>query len=130
MDTGFTVISESGILCVWTVLFKRSKGGEKMSILEEIKEAERVAAEAKRDTKMTAREMMREAEEDAGKEAEKLINNARAAAKDTIAAAEEEAKARAKALIEERRLADSAEAIAAKAKLPEAVAYIIERVVV
>ena len=35
-----------------------------MSILEEIKEAERVAAEAKRDTIMTAREMMREAEED------------------------------------------------------------------
>ena len=33
-----------------------------MSILEEIKEAERLAAEAKRDTKITAREMMREAE--------------------------------------------------------------------
>jgi vacuolar-type H+-ATPase subunit H len=109
---------------------KRGKGGEGMSILEEIKEAERTAAEAKRDTKMTAREMMREAEEAAGKEAEKMLNNARAAAKDTIAAAEEEAKARAKALIEERRLADRSETIAAKAKLPEAVAYIIERVVV
>ena len=51
-----------------------------MSILEEIKEAERAAAEAKRDTKMTARDMMREAEEDAGKEAVQLIYNARAAA--------------------------------------------------
>ena len=59
-----------------------------------------------------------------------MHNNARAAAKDTIAAAEEEAKARAKALIEERRLADRSETIAAKTKLSEAVAYIIERVVV
>ncbi|MGL5206287.1 MAG: hypothetical protein ACRC8T_02075 [Acidaminococcaceae bacterium] len=101
-----------------------------MSILEEIKEAERLAAEAKRDTKISAREMMRDAEEAAGKNAEKLINNARSAAKDTIAAAEEEAKGRAKALIEKRRMADSEAAIAAKAKLPEAVAYIIERVVV
>ena len=74
--------------------------------------------------------MMREAEEDAAKEAEKQISNARAAAKDTIAAAEKEAKARVKALIEERRLADRSEAVSAKAKLPEAVAYIIERVVV
>jgi len=88
------------VFCVSGRLYlKRGKGGERMSILEEIKEAERTAAEAKRDTKMTAREMMREAEEDAGKEAEKMLNNARAAAKDTIAAAEEEAKARAKALI-------------------------------
>lgn len=40
-----------------------NKGGGKMSILEEIKAAEKAAEEAKREAKVKARNIVREAEE-------------------------------------------------------------------
>ena len=101
-----------------------------MSILEEIKAAEQAAAEAKRETKGTARDMMREAEEVAAKEAEEMTTSARLTAKKTVAAAEDEAKIKAKKIIAERSLEDRALSLTTREKLPAAVAYIIEKVVV
>ena len=59
-----------------------------------------------------------------------MITAARAAAKDTVAKAEAHARVKAKELVAERARTDRAEAAAAAEKLPEAVAYILERVVV
>lgn len=101
-----------------------------MSILEEIKAAEHAAEESKREAKILAGNLMREADENAAKEAEGMIANAQRTAKKAIAAAEAEAKIKAKAIIAERMLEDRALAEAAHAKLPEAVEYVIEKVVV
>lgn len=101
-----------------------------MSILEEIKAAEQAAMEAKRETNVTARNMMRDAEKKAKEDAEEMLTVARRTAKKTIAAMEAEAKIKAKAIIAERMLADRALALTAREKIPEAVAYIIEKVVV
>lgn len=101
-----------------------------MSILEQIKEAEQQAVQAGRAAKVAAASIMRETEEQAAREAEVMIAEARQTAKRTVAAAEDEAKIKAKAVIAERNLEDRASALAARGKLPAAVAYVIERVVV
>jgi colicin import membrane protein len=59
-----------------------------------------------------------------------MISDARAAAKDTVAKAEAHARVKAKDLVAERARADRAVAAAAEEKLSDAVAYIVERVVV
>ncbi|MDD4084905.1 MAG: hypothetical protein GX084_00125 [Acholeplasmataceae bacterium] len=101
-----------------------------MSILEQIKAVEQQAVQARREAKVAAANIMRETEEQAAREAEAMIAEARQTAKRMVAAAEEEAKIKAKAVIAERNLEDRASALAARGKLPAAVAYVIERVVV
>jgi colicin import membrane protein len=99
-------------------------------MLDEIKAAEAAAVQAKKDAALTSRNLLRDAEEAADREAAAMITAARAAAKETVAKAEADAKIKAKELVEERARADRAVAVAAEEKLPEAVAYIVERVVV
>lgn len=101
-----------------------------MSILDEIKAAEAAAVQAKKEAALTSRNLLRDAEEAANREADAMITEARAAAKDTVAKAEAHARVKAKELVAERARTDRAEAAAAAEKLPEAVAYILERVVV
>lgn len=101
-----------------------------MSILDEIKAAEAAAAQAKKDAALNSRNLLRDAEEAANREAAAMITEARAAAKETVAKAEAEAKVKAKELVAERSREDRAVAAAAEEKLPGAIAYIVERVVV
>ena len=101
-----------------------------MSMLDEIKAAEAAAVQAKKDAALTSRNLLRDAEEAADREAAAMITAARAAAKETVAKAEADAKIKAKELVEERARADRAVAVTAEEKLPDAVAYIVERVVV
>ena len=101
-----------------------------MSMLDEIKAAEAAAAQAKKEAALTSRNLLRDAEEAANREAAAMITAARAAAKETVAKAEADAKVKAKELVEERARADRAVAVTAEEKLSDAVAYIVERVVV
>jgi len=101
-----------------------------LSMLEEIKAAEAAATEDKKEANLTIRSMLREAEDKAVANAEAMVTAAREAAKKTIAISEANAKIKAKALIDERARIDRAQARAALEKLPEAVAYIVEKVVV
>ena len=101
-----------------------------MSMLDDIKAAEAAAAQAKKEAALTSRNLLRDAEEAANREAAAMITEARAAAKETVAKAEADAKVKAKELVEERARADRAVAVTAEEKLSDAVAYIVERVVV
>ena len=101
-----------------------------MSMLEEIKAAEAAAAQAKKEAALTSRNLLRDAEEAANREAAAMITEARAAAKETIAKSEAHARVKAKEMVAERARADLAVAAAAEEKLSDAVAYIVERVVV
>ena len=99
-------------------------------MLEEIKAAEDAATASKQEANLIARNMLRETEEKAVATATAMLTAARTAAKDKIAASETQAKMKAKALLDERRRADRAQAQAAREKLTDAVAYIVEKVVV
>ena len=88
------------------------------------------AAQAKKEAALTSRNLLRDAEEAANREGAAMITAARAAAKETVAKAEADAKIKAKELVEERARADRAVAVAAEEKLSDAVAYMVERVVV
>ena len=101
-----------------------------MSMLDDIKAAEAAAAQAKKEAALTSRNLLRDAEEAANREAAAMITAARADAKEAVARAESDAKVKAKELVEERARADRAVAVAAEEKLSDAVAYIVERVVV
>ena len=101
-----------------------------MSMLDEIKAAEAAAMQAKKEAALTSRNLLRDAEEAAGREAADMITAARAAARETVAKAEAHARVKAKELVAERARADRVVAAAAEEKLPDAVAYIVERVVV
>ena len=101
-----------------------------MSMLDDIKAAEAAAAQAQKEAALTSRNLLRDAEEAANREAAAMITAARAAAKETVAKAEADAKVKAKELVEERARADRAVAVTAEEKLSDAVAYIVERVVV
>ena len=101
-----------------------------MSMLDDIKAAEAAASQAKKEAALTSRNLLRDAEEAANREAAAMITEARAAAKETVAKAEADARVKAKELVEERARADRAVAVTAEEKLSDAVAYIVERVVV
>ena len=101
-----------------------------MSMLDDIKAAEAAAAQAKKEAALTSRNLLRDAEEAANREAAAMITAARADAKEAVARAEADAKVKAKELVEERARADRAVAVTAEEKLSDAVAYIVERVVV
>ena len=101
-----------------------------MSMLDDIKAAEAAALQAKKEAALTSRNLLRDAEDAANREAAAMIAEARAAAKETVAKAEAHARVKAKDLVAERSRADREVATAAEEKLSEAVAYIVERVVV
>ena len=101
-----------------------------MSMLDDIKAAEAAAAQAKKEAALTSRNLLRDAEEAANREGAAMITAARADAKEAVAKAEADAKVKAKELVEERARADRAVAVTAEEKLSDAVAYIVERVVV
>ena len=101
-----------------------------MSMLDDIKAAEAAAAQAKKEAALTSRNLLRDAEEAANREAAAMITAARAEAKEAVAKAEADAKVKAKELVDERARADRAVAVTAEEKLSDAVAYIVERVVV
>ena len=101
-----------------------------MSMLDDIKAAEAAAAQAKKEAALTSLNLLRDAEEAANREAAAMITAARADAKEAVAKAEADAKVKAKELVEERARADRAVAVTAEEKLSDAVAYIVERVVV
>ena len=101
-----------------------------MSMLDDIKAAEAAAAQAKKEAALTSRNLLRDAEEAANREAAAMITAARADAKEAVAKAEADARVKAKELVEERARADRAVAVTAEEKLSAAVAYIVERVVV
>ena len=101
-----------------------------MSMLDDIKAAEAAAAQAKKEAALTSRNLLRDAEEAANREAAAMITAARADAKEAVAKAEADAKVKAKELVEERARADRAVAVTAEEKLSDAVVYIVERVVV
>lgn len=99
-------------------------------MMEEIKAAEKAAEETRNAATADGRNLVRDAELKAKEEADAIVVQARNAAKQTVAAAEEAAKVKANALVEERAVADKAVVEAATAKLEDAVAYIMEKVVV
>ena len=101
-----------------------------MSMLDDIKAAEAAAAQAKKEAALTSRNLLRDAEEAANREAAAMITAARADAKEAVAKAEADARVKAMELVEERARADRAVAVTAEEKLSDAVAYIVERVVV
>ena len=101
-----------------------------MSMLDDIKAAEAAAAQAKKEAALTSRNLLRDAEEAANRESAAMITAARADAKEAVAKAEADARVKAKELVEERARADRAVAVTAEEKLSDAVAYIVERVVV
>ena len=101
-----------------------------MSMLDDIKAAEAAADASKKGAVITARNMLREAEDNAKQHADELVVQARRAAKDTVAKAEAAAAVKAKSVIKERTLRDRAGTLKAREKVPAAVAYIVEKVVV
>lgn len=101
-----------------------------MSMIEEIKAAEKAADESQQLATTEARNSLREAEDKAHQEAEALIVAARNKAKETVAQAEAAAKTKAQELLTKRAGDDEALTKAAEGKIPEAVQYIVEKVVV
>jgi vacuolar-type H+-ATPase subunit H len=101
-----------------------------LSMLDDIKAAEEAAAAEKREAAVSARNLIRNGEDTANAKARSVILAAREAAKTTIANANAQAQVKAKSLIHERAEADRFAAEAARKKLPEAAAYIVEKVVI
>ncbi len=94
-----------------------------MSMLEEIKNAEQQADELKKQAAADARSTLRQAQEKAHAQAAEVLQ-------ETVAAAEAAAKTEAEAAITQKK--GEADAVAAKARknLPQAVDYIMEKVVI
>ena len=95
------------------------KGGDTMSMLEDIKNAEQKADDLKKQATLEARNTVRDAQAEAQKQA--------AAA---IAQAEAQAKQEADALVEKNRKRDEAQAAEARKNLDGAVQYIMKKVVI
>ena len=93
------------------------KGGDTMSMLEDIKNAEQKADDLKKQATLEARNTVRDAQAEAHKEADALI-------------AEAQAKQEADALVEENRKRDEAQAAEARKNLDGAVQYIMKKVVI
>ncbi len=106
------------------------KGGDTMSMLEDIKNAEQKADDLKKQATLEARNTVRDAQAEAHKEAEALIAEARKQAAAAIAQAEAQAKQEADALVEENRKRDEAQAAEARKNLDGAVQYIMKKVVI
>ena len=85
-----------------------------MSMLEDIKAAEKAADELTKEKTAAARTLLRDAQEEARKEADALVAKAREAAQKTVSEAEAKAQ----------------KAEAARARLDNAVKYIMEKVVI
>jgi len=101
-----------------------------MSLMEDIKTAEKAADATRKEAINQAKNLVHDAQEKAQAEAESLIAQARQEAKGTVAKAEVEGKAKAAGLVKERTAEDVKAAEAAKTHVDAAVAYIMEKVVV
>ena len=101
-----------------------------MSMIEEIKAAEKAADESQQLATVEARNLLREAEDKAHQEAEALIVEARNKAKEDVNQAETLARSQAQELLNKRSAADEELTKTAQEKIPQAVKYIVERVVV
>lgn len=101
-----------------------------LSVLEEIKEAEAESAKTKQEAVVEARNILRIAEEKANAKAKEMIEVARKNAKATVKAAEDKARFEAQEVISQKERENRTIAYQAKNKLPEAVQYIVEKVVV
>ena len=99
-----------------------------MSILEAIAQTEREAGERLKAAHAAAREAVLAAEKRAEQRAEDLLNEAKTRAENTRRAAEEQAEQATRALLVERAEQDAELAERARANLPEAAAYIVERI--
>lgn len=99
-----------------------------MSILESIEAAEQAAAQTRQEAAANARELIREAEANARAEAAKRIEAAREQAKQSVSAAEDAAQKQADELLMQRIAGHEKFANDARAKLPDAVRTIVERV--
>jgi V/A-type H+-transporting ATPase subunit G/H len=106
------------------------KGGDTMSMLEDIKNAEQKADDLKKQAALEARNTVRDAQAEAHKEADALIAEARKQAAAAIAQAEAQAKQEADALVAENRKRDEAQAAEARKNLDAAVQYIMKKVVI
>ena len=101
-----------------------------MSMIDEIKAAEKAADESQQLATVEARNLLRDAEDKAHEEADALIVAARNKAKETVAQAEAEAKTKAQELLTKRSSTDQELTKAAEEKIPQAAKYIVEKVVV
>ncbi len=99
-----------------------------MSILDSITVAEQKAAQIKQEAAAEARETIRSAETQAGEEAAELIRSAEQLAGSSLKKAEEAALTEAQRLLQQQAAKDEAAAKAARAKLPQAARYIVERI--
>ena len=93
-----------------------------MSMLEDIKAAEKAADELKKEKTAAARTLLRDAQEEARKEADALVAKAREAAQKTVSEAD--------AFVARKAEEDRQKAEAARARLDNAVKYIMEKVVI
>ena len=101
-----------------------------MSLMEDIKAAEKAAEETRKAAINEAKNLVHDAQEKAETEANALVAGARQEAKNTVAKAGEEGKAKAAELVASRTADDAKAAQAALTHVDEAVAYIMEKVVV
>lgn len=99
-----------------------------MSMLEDIKAAEKAADELKKEKTAAARTLLRDAQEEARKEADALVAKAREAAQKTVSEAEAKAHKEADAFVAQKAEEDRQKAEAAR--LDNAVKYIMEKVVI
>jgi V/A-type H+-transporting ATPase subunit G/H len=116
-------------LIQYKLQIKRGKVVKRLSILDSIVAAENQAAEMKREAAAQARDMIRDAEQAAQEETAALILQAREEAKAALDQAEEAAQQEAKEFVAQRADAYEQMAQSARAKLPQAVDYIVGRVV-
>ncbi len=101
-----------------------------MSMIEEIKAAEKAADESQQLATLEARNLLRDAEDKARQEAEALLVTARNKAKEAVTKAETTAKTQAQEILTKRSAEDAALTQAAEGNIPQAVKYILEKVVV
>ncbi len=101
-----------------------------MSMIEEIKAAEKAADETQQLATVEARNLLRDAEDKAHQEADALVVEARTKAKALVTKAEAEAKLKAQELLNKRSLADEELTKTARERVPQAAKYIVEKVVV
>ncbi len=101
-----------------------------LTVLDEIIAAEEAGRESQKEAVVTARNLVTKAETEATAEGERLIARARKEAANLILEAENAAKLKAKAMVAERTLSDRQAVARAERNLPQAIAYIVEKVVI
>ena len=101
-----------------------------MSMLDDIKAAETAAVTTKKNAQLQARSLLREAEDTANAKGAELIYAAREEAKATVAQSQSDAQRKSAIMVSQRSQEDNSAAAKARAHLPEAVKFIVERAMV